>query len=126
MGIDAFVQHRLVIEARNRGEVGVGSSRQSVELDCEHGAKPRERVEQARPVAAVPAAQNHAQTPRPDAVGSPSQPGGVSQTNARMAITQRSYGSVPRSSRQNSARQRNADTRFEPTGMGRPFSTRYV
>src|SRR4029450_11548838 len=43
-------------------------------------------------------------SPGPLAVGSPSQSGGVSQTNARMAMTQRSYGSVARSSVQKNAR----------------------
>ena len=43
-------------------------------------------------------------SPRPCAIGSPSQSGGVSHTNARIAMTHMSYGSVVRSSVQKNAR----------------------
>src|SRR5205085_389115 len=65
----------------------------------------------------------HASNPAPSAVGSASQSGGVSHTNARIAVTHRSYGSVARSSVQNNAR---VSTPATPSrdGIGLLFRTR--
>lgn len=85
------MQHGLVVEARNHRHAGSGVEREAIELDGEGRAERAKRLEGALHVdGGGRAGYHHSQMPIPKAVGSRNQSGGVSQTNARIAITHRS------------------------------------
>ena len=90
---DALVQHRLVVEAGQGRHGRRRVERDAIELDRRGPARTcdsrrtLERVGESGRVRHVAVGLlNQPQIPRPAAVGSRSQSGGVSQTNARMAI----------------------------------------
>ena len=87
---DPFVQHRFVVEAGQHRDRSQARRRQTIQLDGENRAEFLQGLEHTLGVSRVAVHQNQPQIPIPAAVGSRSQSGGVSQTNARMAITHRS------------------------------------
>ena len=67
-----------------------GRARQPIQFEREDRSEAGQRIEQLLPVGPGTVRHSQSQMPRPVAVGSRSQSGGVSQTNARMAMTHRS------------------------------------
>ena len=90
MGRDPLVQHRLVVEAGKRRNVRNAVAVEPIEFDGENRTERGQGVEKPATLDASVQYPIQARRPLPNAVGSRSQSGGVSQMNARMAMTQTS------------------------------------
>ena len=95
---DGLVQHRLVVEAGNNRQGRGWIELEAVQLHREHRAERSQRVEcglngclvatgHSGCLSSGPRYRRNSQSPTPNAVGSRSQSGGTSQTNARIAMT---------------------------------------